>query len=435
MTEKIDNAAPSQAPEIVIPKKRRGFSLVPDEEKKIQSSEKAEVAAIIPSASSVALTSEGVLTFPSTEKTTAGGTVPPSVAKKVEAIIAAGAAAIACVEGAVLIAAGETGNLPGSMQKGYNEFKTNIKNRFIPGKNGETFVDITETSKPVETTQTPTTVEQTTTTQEATTTTETVINDPKIDGLKFDKVALTLTTEDNRYGYNKDEVVGLLKPNILTIEKIDGTSGELSKNLILLKSGVIKVLQAEALKEKDEVFLPLGIDARNINSLGLMELKSLSSTVKYLGLTVPIGTNFYSPVDADFETFINPNPEQDPYNDEGVMKASFDVKSQDMEGVFRIYTMKENFLLDNKKFNLATVETADGQKYTKKIFHFSIGELMGTIISEKPLRAYKDLKESEDKGEHQLIFQILGRNRSEYLGDLGNILTVDNSLIAYFPDK
>ncbi|MCL6087532.1 MAG: hypothetical protein M1475_03900, partial [Actinobacteria bacterium] len=88
------------------------------------------------------------------------------------------------------IGLGESKKLPDVLQQPYNNFKVavGLKNRFIPGKNGETIVDITETSKPVETTQTPTTVEQTTTTQEATTTTEAeIINAPEIAGLKFDQ--------------------------------------------------------------------------------------------------------------------------------------------------------------------------------------------------------------------------------------------------------
>lgn len=294
------------------------------------------------------------------------------------------------------------------------------------------------TAQAPETTTAPTTtVAETTTTVEPTTTTEQeIINAPEIAGLKFNQKTLIYTAEaGNPYGLKEGAEAGVYTPNILTIETVDGTSGNFDKGVVSLSQEVIKVLQAEAFKEKNEYFLPLAIDVRNISNLGLTELKSLPNDVIFLGVTVPTGTNFYSTFDDDFGTFINPNPSQDQYSDEIIMAADFDVKSKDIEGVFRIYVMKENLLLENKKFELATIKTADGQEYTKKIFHFGSGELMGKIISEKPLRGWKDLKFIEDKGEHQLILLILGKNRSKYLGGLGNILTVDNSLISYLPEE
>ena len=97
--------------------------------------------------------------------------------------------------------------------------------------------------------------------------------------------------------------------------------------------------------------------------------------------------------------------------------------------------MKENLLLDNRNFDLTEMETPEGVKFTVKTIYISSGELLGTIVSDKPLRALKDRKNAEDKGEHQIILDILGKNRQKYLGGLDPILTVDNNLISYLPEE
>lgn len=335
------------------------------------------------------------------------------------------------------IGLGESKNLPEPAQQRYDAVKASIgiKDRISYDQDGTPVVDITETSKPPETTVAPTTtVEQTTTTVEPTTTTEQeIINAPEIAGLSFNQATKTYLAEaGNPYGLEKGAEAGVYTPNILTIETVDGTPGNFDKGVASLNQKVIKVLQAQALKEKGEYFLPLPIDVRNISGLGLTELKSLPNDVIFLGVTVPTGNNFYSTFDDDFGTFINLDSSQGKYSDEIIMGADFDVKSKNTEGVYRIYVMKENLFLENKKFELVTIKL-DDQEYTKKVFHFGSGELMGRIISGKPLRGWKDSKFIEDKGEHQLILLMLGKNRSEYLGGLNNILTVDNSLISYLP--
>ena len=297
-----------------------------------------------------------------------------------------------------------------------------------------TAAKITTTQEATTTPASTTTVAETATTQEATTTTEAIINAPEIAGLKFDQATKTYIAEAaNPYGLKEGELAGVYTPNILNIETVDGTSGNFDKGIASLSQEVIKVLQAQALKEKGEYFFPLLIDVRNIDNLGLTELKMLPDEgIKSLGFKIPVGTELYSPIESsDFKLLYG--KEFGINYDEATLQTSFDIKTKNLNGFFFIITMRKNFLLENKIIKETPQKTNDGKNFTLRTVQLKFGNLMGKIASEESLKSQRELKQIENKGEQQLTLWILGKNRSEYKGGLDPILKIDNTLISILP--
>ena len=338
------------------------------------------------------------------------------------------------------IGLGESKNLPEPAQQRYDAVKASIgiKDRISYDQDGTPVVDITETSKPPETTVAPTTtVEQTTTTVEPTTTTEQeIINAPEIAGLSFNQATKTYLAEaGNPYGLEKGAEAGVYTPNILTIETVDGTPGNFDKGVASLNQKVIKVLQAQALKEKGEYFLPLPIDVRNISGLGLTELKMLPDEgIKSLGFKIPVGTELYSPIESSaFELLFG--KEFGINYDEATLQTSFDIKTKNMSGFFFIITMRQNLLLENKIIKETPQKTNDGKEFIMRTVQLKFGDFIGKVTSEESLKSQKELKQIEDKEEQQLTLWILGKNRSEYKGGLDSILKINNTIVSILPKE
>ena len=271
-----------------------------------------------------------------------------------------------------------------------------------------TTIPIAETKTPEITIAPTTTIKEavTATTVEATTTTETeIINVPTIGGLKFDQATKTYIAEaGNPYGLEVGVEAGVYTPNILTIETVDGTPGNFDKGVASLDQAVITVLQAEALKEKGEYFFPLLVDVRNIDNLGLVELKMLPDQgFKSLGIKMPIGTELYSPIESSNFQLVYYKEMGYAY-DETDLQTSFGIKTKNKNGFFDILTTGGNLLLENKIIKETKQKNNEGKEVTVKTVQLKFGDLIGKITSEEPLRLGREMGAIEDRGEQQLAF-------------------------------